>query len=87
MGFKFLTAPFLVHGGIIACFFFAVTGLHFSRNRVYQIWRDHQRAFISSLMTALPKTGYLTNMSFEPLIRLCQAVGSTSRAAGSYKPR
>jgi hypothetical protein len=33
------------------------------------------------------QTAYLTNMSFESLIRLCQTVGSTSRAAGSYKPR
>jgi hypothetical protein len=32
-------------------------------------------------------SGYPSFMNFEPLIRLCQTVGSTSRAAGSYKPR
>ena len=31
-------------------------------------------------------TGYLRTMNFDPMIRLCETVGSTSRAAGSYKP-
>jgi hypothetical protein len=34
-----------------------------------------------------PLARYLTNMQHDPIIRLCQTVGSTSRAAGSYKPR
>jgi len=33
------------------------------------------------------RTTYLVDMQFEPLIRPCKTVGSTSRVAGSYKPR
>src|SRR5271168_99241 len=35
----------------------------------------------------LLKSKYILSMNFDPLIRLRQTVGSTSRAAGSYKPR
>ena len=31
-------------------------------------------------------TGYSNVMKVDPIIRLCAMVGSTSRAAGSYKP-